>query len=373
MKHRLIVATIALGAAPAAAQPAPPPEPDPPPPPPKRLRVGRDGFFHPGLLAQAWFQGEGVGGDATLAQFRLRRAALSTKGEIVPDKVAYTIMFDLAKVRETQQVTVAGPPDAMGNPTEVTINNPVSAIAPLQDFFITAITPWVDASVGQFKIPVSWEGYNSSAKLLTPERTPVSRRFGDKRDIGVRLTKSFKRWMYSAGVFNGQGQNNFDKNLQKDVSLRLEVYPVAGLTLGGVVYDSIGERELAGTKDRWEADLRYEHGPFLVQAEYLRGRDVRADGAGAITGQGFYVAAAYTIDGKRLCGALQPVVRVGLLDADVDRDVPGDGDDEFRHYDVGINYDVRGNELKLQGFYSRVDFFDRADTDQLILAAQVWY
>lgn len=332
-------------------------------PPPKKLTVGKEGFFKPGLLAQAWFIVEH--GDATSSTFRLRRAELSVKGEIVPEQVGYVVMFDPTKVREFETVTVSGP---MG---EVEVRQPVSAVSVMQDFFITYISTYVDASIGQFKIPVSWEGYNSSSKLILPERAVVSSQFGDERDLGVRLAKAFSKWGYSFGVFNGAGLNNLDDNNQKDVALRLEVYPIKGLTLAAVTYDSLFQRELASTKDRWEGDVRYEAGPYLVQAEYIRARD---GGVSArVTGHGAYLAFGYTVEHKSLGGALQPVVRVGYFDSDVDTDVPADDSDELVHYDVGVNYLLRGHELKLQGSYQRRQFDDRQATDTIIVAAQVAY
>jgi hypothetical protein len=380
------------GQPPAGGEPvtAPPPGPEAPARPeapdpearkdepgPEKVAVGKagQGFFLPGILAQGWFQLE-RGNDATTSTFRLRRAEISVKGEILPRHVGYALMIDPAKVREPGTVTVAGPPDAMGNPTTVTVRQPVSAISALQDFYITFLSEWIDVSVGQFKIPVSWEGYNSSAKIIMPERAPVSVLFGDKRDLGLRLAKTFPKWGYSAGVFNGPGLNNTDTNNQKDAALRLEAYPIKGLTIAGVTYDSIGYRHRAGTKDRWEGDVRYEAGPYLVQAEYIRGRDVSKDDAAAVTGHGFYVAAGYTLEQVPLPlhGDLQPIVRVGYLDPDTAQDLPETaGSDEQVHYDVGLNYYLRAHEAKLQASYQHQHFDDKPANNQLIVAAQVNY
>ena len=95
-----------------------------------------------------------------------------------------------------------------------------------------------------------------TARTWQSARAVVSSTFGDKRDLGVRVEKKFSKVGYSAGVFNGSGLDNFDNNVQKDVALRLETYPVSGLTLAGVTYDSVGQRARAGTKDRWEADAQ---------------------------------------------------------------------------------------------------------------------
>jgi len=376
---------------PTEQQPAPAPTPEPTPapqpapatqtggtvtaaaePPPKKLSVGSKGLFNPGILAQAWFQNERAGDETQVSQFRLRRAEISAMGQIVPDRMAYKVMFDPAKVRETQKVTVAGPPDAMGNPTTVTVNNPSSAVSVLQDFYITALSSYVDVSIGQFKIPVSWEGYNSSGKLIFPERAVVSNTFGDKRDLGVRFEKKFKQVGYSAGIFNGSGLDNFDNNVQKDVALRLEAYPVEGLTIAGVTYDSVAERNRAGTKDRWEGDVRYESGPYLVQAEAIFAKDVAKDNVDATPGRGFYALAGYTLKDidSQFHGDLQPVVRIGAFDPDTNAD-----DNALMHYDIGLNYYVLKNEMKAQLAYQRTQFQDpmKSANNELILAAQVMY
>ncbi len=341
-------------------------------PPPKKLSVGSKGWLNPGLLAQAWLQTDRAGGTTQLSQFRLRRAEISVSGEIVPKRFAYKVMFDPAKIRETQKVTVAGPPDAMGNPTTLVINNPTSAASVLQDFFITYLSTYADVSIGQFKIPVSWEGYNSSGKLMFPERAIVATTFGDKRDLGIRIEKKFSKVGYSAGVFNGSGLNSFDGNLQKDVALRLEAYPVDGLTLAAVTYDSIGQRDLAGTKDRWEADARYEAGQFLVQGEAIVARDVTKDAMPAQFGRGFYVLSGYTFHDvdSHFHGDLQPVVRFGAFDPDTDV-----ADNALVHVDVGVNYYVSKHEMKLQAAYQRTQFQDsmKAANNDVIVAAQIMY
>lgn len=361
-----------------APPPVPAPEVAPPSPtekpaeapPPKRLIVGTGGFFQPGLLLQGWFLADRS--TETTSTFRLRRAELHAKGEVIPGLIGYGLMIDPAKVLEFQDKTLSvsnqdPAPSDPSKPETVTAKQPASAVSMFQDFFVTAMTPYVDVSLGQFKIPVSWEGYNSSSKLLFPERALVSREFGDRRDLGLRLAKSFKYFGYSAGVFNGAGQNNLDTNNDKDVALRLEGYPVQGLVLAGVVYATLGERS-SNVKDRYEADVRYERGPFLVQAEYIRAHDI-GKSAPATDGQGFYGALAWTV-----LDVLQPCLRVGYLDPDVHANVDptaAGGKDEVWQIDAGLNYYVRKNEAKLQLSYSRFQYDTRAANNEVILAGQV--
>ncbi|MGE0550873.1 MAG: porin [Kofleriaceae bacterium] len=373
-------------AAPApAAEPAPvaaPVEPTPlptdstqPAAPTKKLTVGKgaEGFVQLGMLLQGWFVFDRAdGASSPPSTFRLRRAELHVKGEILPKRVGFGIMIDPAKILELTNSTIT-----LDSGEQITVRQPPSggSIAAMQDFFITFMSSYADVSLGQFKIPVSWEGVNSSSKLILPERANASRQFGDKRDLGIRVMKSFTKWGYHAGIYNGSGLNNRDNNNQKDVALRLEAYPIKGLTLAGMTYDSIGYRNRAGTKDRWEADVRYETGPFLVQAEYIRARDITADGADPIKGHGVYGAVGYTITHPSLHGELQPVVRVGYLDTNTEADLnPAmGGSDELVHYDIGANYYLEAHEMKIQASYQRQQFDTKTPVNEVIVAAQVAY
>ncbi|HMJ55164.1 MAG TPA: porin [Polyangiaceae bacterium] len=344
--------------------PPPPPPPAPGDAPPKKLTVGTGGLFQPGLLLQGWFLFDGCPSctgatPSSVSTFRIRRAEVHVKGEIVPKLASYAVMFDPAKVLEDKSTVVPVTPVDPTTPQQVTARQPVSAISVLQDVFITFQSEYADVSLGQFKIPVSWEGYNSSSKLIFPERSLVSRQFGDKRDLGLRIAKTTKYFGYSAGVFNGGGLNNLDTNNQKDFALRLEAYPIPSITVAGVIYSSVGQRNRAGTKDRYEADLRFEQEGILVQAEYIYARDITADYGPSFNGQGFYALAGYTF-----FDVLQPIVRLGYFDPNTGRDA-----DQMWEYNVGLNYYIRKHESKLQINYSK--FPQARNEDQFIFAAQV--
>jgi len=329
---------------------------------PKKIAVGTNGLFQPGLLLQGWYVFDQT--DVPANTFRIRRAEISAKGEIVPGLVGYNVMFDPSRVREPTNATLT---DSAGD--TVTVKTFPGAASAFQDVYVTFLSPFADVSVGQFKIPVSWEGYNSSAKIVFPERSLVGAAYGDKRDIGLRVTKTFKRWMYSAGLFNGAVSNNLDTNNSKDLGLRLEVYPIDGLTLAGVGYASIGERLSPTTRDRWEFDARFERGPFLFQSEYIHAYD--GGGAGRVEAQGFYGLLGYMVTDQ-----IQPIVRVGYLDPNVARDldpVADKGADEGWEFNAGVNYYLQKHEAKLQLAYQRVQYDVKTPLNEVILAAQVWF
>jgi Phosphate-selective porin O and P len=410
-------ATLALLAAPVHGQPAPTPPAEPPnsptepvappptsaPPPAtersaeakpaeptvRKIAVAKDSpgaSISLGLLMQSWFvydlTSPEVGGETvnlSTSTFRIRRLEISANGDLIPKFIRYRFMFDPWRVRDTLNTATAV--NAAGQP--VTVSTPASPLSTLQDFYITFQSDLADVSIGQFKNQISWDGFNSAAKIIMPERAFVANVVGGQRDLGVRLDKTFKMFGYSLGIYNGAGQNNFDNNNQKDVGLRLEVYPVPGMTIAGVTYDSIGYRSRARTKDRWEGDFRYETGPYLIQSELIRAHDV-SNSTTSVDSQGFYVALAYLmkdVGSGNWKGNLQPVLRFGFFDPNVDADVdptmvPASsfgGNDERMDYEVGLNYYLRNHEVKLQASYDRQQFDQKTANNEVILAGQIWF
>lgn len=367
--------------------------------PSDKVTVGKTGFFQPSLNLQMWVIAEKIGGvpPATgsvvgdwQSTLRVRRAEVKAKGEIIPKKVGYMVMFDPARLldlKSTPVTAATGATDANGMPVTTTTNTvaPAGALngstvvtgastSILQDVQLTYFTDYADFSLGQFKVPVSLEGSGSATKLYFPERALVSRRFGDRRDIGFKVEKKFDYFGYLFGVYNGQGQNNLDTNNQKDLALRLEVYPIKDLTLAVVGYTSVGQRDVVGTKDRIEGDIKFEKSGFLLQAEAIRGWDVVGTAAmhSKVEGQGFYVLAGYT-----MFDSLQPVVRIGSVDPEVGKDEHGatkaDPNDEITAYEVGVNYYLKQHDAKVQLAGSFLDPEQKVakTTFDLILAAQV--
>lgn len=384
---------------PSAAAPEPEPEPEPAPaapapaapapasapvveapalPPSDKVTVAKTGYFQPGLNLQAWAFASHLddGTDETWSStFRIRRAEIKARGEIIEKKLGYLVMFDVARLLDFRRTGVdvsdtGSPPATIGT---ASVLEPPSggSTSILQDLQLTYMTDYADISIGQFKIPVSLEGSGSAARLYFPERALVSRQFGDKRDLGVKVEKTLGAFGYTFGVYNGEGQNRLDSNDQKDVSLRLEVYPVRGVTAAVVGYVAAFDRDDPGTKDRLEGDLKVELGGVLVQAEYIRAWDMGADGT-RVSGHGFYALAGYTFFDR-----LQPVVRVGALDPAIGQDENGaleiDRADEYMTYELGVNYYAKSHDAKLQlagGFFDPEQRVASTRFD-LTLAAQI--
>jgi len=359
-----------------APAPLPPPAEVLPPAVPElplatKLGILKDGWWQPGATLQFWAFGANQGGD-TQTTLRIRRTELRVKGEIIPKLFGFNVMIDPARVLDNNKGTLSV---SGGGGGSVSANNQ-GTVTILQDYMLTFMSDYADFTVGQFKIPISYEGYNSASKLLFPERSVVSRRFGDQRDLGIKLDKKLgKHFYYQAALFNGEGQNKIDSNTQKDLALRVEVYPIDGIMIGGAAYTGVTSRDTSPTKDRVEADFKLDLANVLLQAEYIHGWDGATGQATARTeSAGFYATVGYTIAEK-----IQPLFRIGRFDSDVTKDLPGDPKqrgsaapfaDEMMSYELGLNYYLRGDNAKLQASWSKFVFPDQNNRGEVIIAAQ---
>jgi hypothetical protein len=353
----------------APAEVLPPPKPAENPLAPK-LGLLKDGWWQPSANLQFWAFGANQGGD-TQTTLRIRRAELKVKGELIKKLIGFNVMIDPARVVDNNKSTLNVKDSAGTTVGTVAVNNQ-GTVTILQDFGITVMSDYADVTVGQFKIPVSYEGYNSASKLLFPERAVVSRAYGDARDVGIKVEKKLgKHFYYQAAVFNGEGLNKIDSNTQKDIAGRFEVYPIEGITVGLVGYTGVTHRDSSPTKDRLEADFKLDLAHVLVQAEYIHGWD-GATGKTRREGAGVYGVVGYTFFDK-----LQPVLRIGHYDPDVSQDLPGSGErtnlptgDEVTTYELGLNYYLLSDNAKLQLAWSKYHYENEVDRGELIIAAQ---
>jgi hypothetical protein len=291
----------------------------------------------------------------------VRRAELRVKGEIIEDFLKFAVMIDPAKsLFSSREVPVEGLDPEPESPPTVTVVQPGNDRSILQDVILTFVTEFADISAGEFKTPVSYEGYNSSSQLLFPERARVSRRYGDRRDLGVKAEKKLGDYFfYNVGVYSGSGINTADEDNEKDVGVRLEAYPIEGLTVAAVGYTTVGERD-ENVRDRLEGDLRFDEHGVILQAEYIHAWD----GPGRVEGHGAYGALGYTFLDK-----IQPIVRVGFLDTNLDQDVETDSNGGVS-YEATLNYYLRGNEARLSLQGGVLDRPDLPNLTEIILLAQ---
>jgi len=331
---------------------------------PNAVEVGIGKIKFNGLL-QTWFL---AGNGGLTDTFRIRRAELKFTGEISPH-FKWTVMIDPAKALSLNNTftTVSG--TTVLKDTSV---NQASRI--LQDGFITlSYFKRANINAGQFKIPLSLEGLQSSGQLDTERALFASDRarggtFGDIRDVGIMLYGPLSKEVdYQIGVFNGSGesQNDLDKNDQKAVAGRLVVRPsfIRGLQLGGSGVWGNGQRADRPRRDRLGAESMFVRGPFTLKGELMTGSD------GAIHRRGYYGHFAYKFDPK-----FQGIFRVDTWDPDIARENNAASATE-RDYVAGFNYFIREKYFKLQFNYLRKTFANGLipSRNVLLLNLQTWW
>jgi len=215
------------------------------------------------------------------------------------------------------------------------------------------ICPCAKLSAGQFALPFGIETpispYNLDAITYSyvvgagwPQRPDSlggpTGLFSYIRDLGVMLwgTHPKNDWKatYNLAVFNGNGFNKSEQNRYKDVVGRLACsYKWA--TLGGSIYS--GKTDTTNylkSKLRFGGDLKLDRDPFLLQAEFIQGKD------DTITRRGYYALAEV-----KLWKVLQPVIKYDIWDPNTST-----GDNQINKIAGGLNWYFSPNS-KLQMIY----------------------
>ena len=230
-------------------------------------------------------------------EFDIRRARLDLRGSISP-YFAYRLQTDLA-----------GTPKLLDAYAEI------------------KLLDYLNFTIGQAKIPFSFENLQSSNKMESIDRAQVVEALvarskdvsGNQngRDIGVQVGGSFFKFKhrflfdYKIGVFNGSGINQDDKNENKDIVGRLVVHPVKGLDFGGSFYTGtayLGTPAANQDRTRSGVELNYEHQRFFVRGEYIEGKD------NTVKRNGWYIESGYYL----IPSKLQFIVKYDTYDPNTD-------------------------------------------------------
>src|SRR6266480_369747 len=277
--------------------------------------------------------------------------------------------------------------------------------------------PAAQIKIGQYKAPFGLDQLTPDTSLYTIERTLPTGAITPDRQIGIELWgRPFtKIWpeqtdllTYYAGIFNGNGKNttvndnnNFMYVGRLEATLFKDVFGKgSSLKLGADVLNSRDDKGvnisqsgnllvnpdgslspfmLPGADERtaWSVDAWLKMGPFDLIGEFLQEhvhpRTVNGvpPGFDEFTTDGFYVTGGYFLIPKKL----QAVVQWQHLN-------PGQkGNDGISSITAGLNYYIRGDDLKMMVNYIHTwsDFreanseFGKDDFDEVIGRLQLMF
>jgi len=293
-----------------------------------------------------------AGGTRGIDTFRLRRGELRLTAPSITPRISGTISLDPAKA-------VSGRTNIQ-NGTNLNIRARDNVLQEIQISYLLnqnatkTTSSFVD--VGQFKIPLGYEGDQVSSSALTfveralmfTQRDTQDAGYGDVRDTGVQLRGlAGGQPAYNLGLFNGIGdlQNTQALSDQKAVIGRLTFKPsgLKGLQLGVSGATSRAATLASGTnrfnRDLYNGFVAYKKDKVGVQAEYLSGRTQVRDMASSLNNvRGYYGSLSYLF-APRLEGAF----RYDYFDANRSAAAAG-----VRDYTLGLNYYIKGNNAKIQ-------------------------
>ena len=146
------------------------------------------------------------------------------------------------------------------------------------------------------------------------------------RDIGIMASgKVLNGWVeYSIGIFNGNGINNKDNDLDKDIIGKLDIHPwIKELTITGSYQNGhyVCDTAMQGKNNRWSAGIQYKSDKIVFRSEYIGGKTGRMDYVDNVNkpfnSNGFYAVAGYWFNlGKEGKQKLMPAIRYERLDKD---------------------------------------------------------
>ena len=282
---------------------------------------------------ESQLQNGGESLDVIANTFNVRRARLDFKGNLC-ENVEFRVQGDLA-----------------GTPKLV------------DGFVKVKLQKYFNIQVGQFKIPFTFENPQSPLTLEGIEYAQVISKlsgysdisgvktYSGGRDVGVMIYGdlfSFERngkeipiLTYKLGVFNGNGMNNKDANLAKDIAGSIEVCPgVKGLMLATSYYNgnymlTNGDiKEDKALRNRLTFGGKYENGRLTVRSEYIMGDTEMANKEGIYTlkSDGFYVTGGYWFNIMKE-QRIRPVARYDFFRQDVHNP-----EKNSTYYMVGIDW-----------------------------------
>lgn len=251
----------------------------------------------------------------------------------------------------------------------------------LLDAFITysRLDPYLKISLGQFKSPFSLERNTACSGLHTINRSMVVNQLAMDRDMGIMFLGNIKNKVaYTFALMNGTGVGLRDDNKSKDVVGRIVFSPFSFLNVGGGFRFGKAKPAVEGAKDdertRLGGEIEVKHGNFLLQGEYIQGKDVGSYTTGGGCGEplvihqgtversGFFVQAMYMTPWN-----IQPVIKYESYDPNLDIE-----NDKKQITTFGFNFFLNEwTKIMVNYLYCAEADYMEIKNDQVLVQAQV--
>jgi opacity protein-like surface antigen len=241
-----------------------------------------------------------------------------------------------------------------------------SANGILDDLFVsTDIIPHHQVQLGQIWLPFGLEApmYNMDIDFI--EYSQISRNMGQGLDTGTQIIGDWGLVNYTAGVFNGNGQNTTDNNHGLGYAGQVNIKPfykhpgLGDLLIGG---SGLSRRTNTNNVRGIGGYVSYDIGKFGIKFEYM---DVDGlNGSSQFEGRGYYTDLKYRFNDK-----LTLLTRFDEYSPSIH-----DGGMASYEYVFGTNYQLMDNVLLMANYtYADRRAPGSKDSSRLGLMTQVQF
>lgn len=252
--------------------------------------------------------------------------------------------------------------------TNTSTSNTIGGL--LGDAYVsTDVIPHHVVYLGQSRVPIGIEGTLATSVVDTIDRSQISRNFSNFRDTGVKIAGTWGFIDYTAGTFNGAGENYKDASNNMGIGGWTVVKPLYKLSQYGKLEMGTGYyRQQNGNTTNtilssrfetqtWGANLGYKYKKFGLKSEWAMRRGYSAQNQIA---RGMFAETTYDLTPK-----VQLLAKYDIFDPN-QRIQKND----LREYTLGTNYFFAGNNIKLQLDAVAVQNLTGRDSKRLLLLTQ---
>lgn len=226
----------------------------------------------------------------------------------------------------------------------------------LRDVYIsTDILPKHNIIIGQVARPVGQEAVLSPMEINFIDYSQTSRKLLSNNtgtgipynhDTGIKIDGDWDFINYSAGTFNGTGQNSFDVDKNMTIAGKISVNPfyknpeLGELQIGGSILHGFTSPTALPSglyENIFGVHASYAYKKLCISGEFLGKDGFTAHGQDA---RGYFIDTIYTLNDK-----FQLLARYDRFDPDT-----AIGNDDSTEYVGGINYMFRDNMMFMVNF-----------------------
>ena len=257
-----------------------------------------------GLIKTHWEYDQAVSGDNENV-FKLYNCRIGVKGSL-NDYTSFKALFDFARTMNTDKF---------------------SGDMLLDGYVELSPNPWLKVKIGQFKTNYSTVNLRSGSKLRFIDG-PIVKTAPPTRDLGMMAESNYEKYSVAVGFFNGNGMNEKETNVNKNISLRGVWKPIKSANFSANYYTGKSNDVDSSVSNltRYNLGMGFSQNNISIEGEYSS-----YDNSTQIA-SGYWTDVQYKVKTNGFISSIVPGFRYGWYDTDTDTD-----NNAMTRYTAGLN------------------------------------